>query len=373
MAFIIALLLLVLIHEFGHYFAAKKNGVYVEEFGFGFPPRIIGKKIGETIYSLNWLPIGGFVKLFGEEYHNDLDEKSKTKIPKNRAFVNKKPWQKAVIIVAGVVMNFLLAWVIFSYLFIGGIPQPAGAGISEVQVNSPAENVGIISGDRLVSISQNGENIDINLSQDLINATNKFAGKPVSLTVERDGKLQVFTLTPRENPPKDEGSLGVVITQLTKEEKYPWYTAPFHAFSYSFTMIKTIIIELVKLPASLFVKTVQPVEFSGPVGIAKIVNEATKYGIDAWLQIVAILSLNLAAINILPFPALDGGRLIFIIYEWITGKKSNENFEKYLNLAGIIILISASALITFIDIKNYYSGEGVFKDFPPIENNVQDK
>ncbi|PIT89239.1 MAG: RIP metalloprotease RseP, partial [Candidatus Levybacteria bacterium CG10_big_fil_rev_8_21_14_0_10_36_7] len=116
--FFVILLILVLIHEFGHFFGAKKSGVKVEEFGFGFPPRLFGKKIGETLYSFNLIPLGGFVKLFGEEYH----EEKKNKTDSQRAFVNKKPWQKTIIICGGVIMNFVLGWVITSYLFTVGVP-----------------------------------------------------------------------------------------------------------------------------------------------------------------------------------------------------------------------------------------------------------
>ncbi|MBP9690885.1 site-2 protease family protein [Candidatus Woesebacteria bacterium] len=351
LTFIAILVLLVLIHEFGHYYAAKKNGVYVEEFGFGFPPRLIGKKIGETLYSFNAIPLGGFVKLFGEEYHENIKLKDERKISKDRAFVNKKPWQKTIIIVAGVVMNFLLGWILLTYLLIAGIPQPAGVAISEVQSGSPASAVGLKSGDKLISLEHAGKKTKINLSTDLVSASSKYAGDPISLTISRNNELQMVTLIPRKDPPQGQGSLGVVITQLVETKKYPWYTAPFHGFVQAADMTRMIAVEIVKIPMSFISKSAPSVEFSGPVGIAKIVGEARQYGLNALLQITAVLSLNLAVINILPFPALDGGRLVFIIYEWVTGKKSNQNLEKYMNLIGIILLLGMSLVITVMDIQ----------------------
>lgn len=348
--FIIILLILVVIHELGHFLAAKKNGVYVEEFGIGFPPRAIAKKIGETIYTLNWLPLGGFVKLYGEEYHEEDKLEKKAKVPANRAFVNKTPLQKAIIITAGVFMNFVLGWVIISYLFTVGIPVPNGVSILEVQNNSPAQTVGLQKDDKIISVQKDGETIDISATYELIRATTRYAGESVEMTIERGGKEQTVTLEARANPPKDQGAFGIVINQIVEEKKYPWYTAPFYGLMRAYEMTRMIAVEILKIPYQLIVRQKTDVEFSGPVGIAKVVGEARQYGINPLLEIMSLLSLNLAVINILPFPALDGGRLMFIFYEWITKKRPNQNFEKYLNLAGIIILLSLSAVITIYDI-----------------------
>ena len=354
LTFISILVVLVLIHEFGHYFAAKKTGVYVEEFGFGFPPRVFGRKFGETLYSINLLPIGGFVKLFGEEYHEKTEKIDNKKIPKERAFVNKKPWQKTIIICAGVIMNFLLGWVLISYLLTTGIPSPTGVAIEEVQPNSPALEAGLQKGDRFVSIKHDNTKKDIVLTNDLISNANKFAGDKVEVTIERKGQQQTVFIMPRKDPPEGQGSMGVVISQLVETKKYPWYTAPYYGLIEAANMTKMIAVELLKIPASLISKSAPKVEFSGPIGIAKVVGEARQYGINALLQITALLSLNLAVINILPFPALDGGRLVFVIYEWVTGKRSNQNLEKYLNLIGIIVLLGLSLVITIFDIQKFW-------------------
>lgn len=352
--FFVILVILVLIHEFGHFIAAKKSGVYVEEFGFGFPPRLFGKKFGETIYTVNALPLGGFVRLFGEEYH---EEKKKTKegIHKERAFINKKPWQKSIIITAGVVMNFLLGWVLISYLFTVGTPVPAGVSVEKTQPNSPAAQVGLKKGDKLEKIVYGEEEMNIKTTIDLVGASRKYGDKEVTLYISRDNKSISYQITPRANPPAKQGALGIEIRQLVEKKQYPWYSAPYYGLVEAATMTKTIMVELLKIPVQFLTTQKTEVEFSGPVGIAKIVGEARKYGINALFEITALLSLNLAVVNILPFPALDGGRMVFVLYEWITGKRPNQNLEKYLNLAGIIILLSLSALVTIIDIQRLWS------------------
>ncbi len=357
--FILILVVLVLIHEFGHYYAAKRMGVYVEEFGFGFPPRIIGKKIGETLYSFNLIPLGGFVKLFGEEYHEKTSHKkgdndTKQSIPASRAFVNKKPWQKTIIIVAGVVMNFILGWIIISYLFTSGVPIPNGVKITSVAPGSPANSVGLEVEDVVTKLIYKDESTDILTSQSLIATTQSYFDKKITIVIARKDKQLEFMLTPRSNPPNGEGSMGIVIEQMIEVKHYPWYTAPYHGLIHAFKTTGTIAVEIIKIPAGFMMHKKTSVDFAGPVGIAKVIGEARKYGISALLEITALLSLNLAVINILPFPALDGGRLVFIIYEWVSGRKPNQNLERYMNMVGIVLLLALSVLITIYDIQKYW-------------------
>jgi len=353
--FLIILVILVLIHELGHFIAAKKSGVLVEEFGFGFPPRIFGKKIGETLYSINLIPLGGFVKLYGEEYHEgEKETPGKNDIPSSRAFVNKTPLQKTIIITAGVFMNFFLGWALLSILFTQGVPAPAGVMISTIQENTPAAEVGLEVGDTLISIAYKDKTVTIRSTEDLIQSTKTFADREATLKVNRSGKEISVSIVPRSNPPKGEGSLGVVIEQKIEMIRHPWYSAPYYGFIESVSMTKTIGYEILKIPAQLISKQSTDVQFTGPIGIAKVIGEARRFGITALMQITTILSLNLAVINILPFPALDGGRQVFIFYEWITGKRTNQNLEHYLNLIGIILLLVLSAVITIFDIQKYW-------------------
>ena len=358
LVFIIILGILILIHELGHFLAAKKNGVLVEEFGFGFPPRIFAKKIGETIYSLNLFPIGGFVKLYGEEYH-ELQKTSNLKPPtsnlQHRAFAFKKPWQKASIIVAGVLSNFILGWFVISFLFTQGVPTPLNKVLIEnVLTNSPAKQAGLRAKDYVVRLDKDGKSYILSSPNDLTILTQKFLGQKISLLVEREGKKLSLELTPRKNPPKGQGPLGIVITSPFIEKKYPWYQAPFYGLIEAFNITQKIITELLKMLVQLISLQKPKVDVAGPIGIARFTGQAIKFGRNAVLELLALLSLNLAVINILPFPALDGGRFVFIVYEWITKKRVNQVLERNLNLIGFALLLTLAGLVTINDIIKIY-------------------
>lgn len=343
--FIITLSILVLVHELGHFLMAKKMGVKVEEFGIGLPPKIFGVKKGETLYSINLLPIGGFVKLFGEEY-SEVNHKTK----KDRTFVNKKPWQKTLIVLGGVIGNFLLGWVIFSYLVTQGIFVPTNKVLVEkVTKNSPAANAGLKVGDTILRLILENNSLELTSSNTLIEQTKKSAGKNIKLLVQRDNNQLTVNLVPRINPPKGEGPLGIAITSFV-EKKYPWYSAPYYGLVEAFNITSKIVSEIGKMLFGFITFQKQNVDVAGPIGIANLAGQAVKFGKNAFLQFLALLSLNLAIMNVLPFPALDGGRLVFVLYEGITKKRPNKNFEKYTNIFGFIILLSLAALITVNDI-----------------------
>lgn len=347
--FILILATLVIAHEFGHFIAAKKQGVRVDEFGFGLPPRLFGIKIGETLYSLNLIPLGGFVKLYGEEYHE-----IKKKTQSERAFINKKPWQKALIVMAGVIFNFILGWLLISFLFTQGVPVPTDRVIVEkVTKASPAQMAGFKERDVITEIMIDGKVHKIKMSADLIDLSRKFGGKEMTMTVKRGEETIKLTVTPRKNPPKNEGPLGVVVTSFV-EKKFPWYQAPFYGLIESFNITINIAKELSKILSQLLTFHKPDAQISGPIGIAQFTATAIKFGKNAVLELMALLSFNLAIMNILPFPALDGGRLVFVIYEWITGKQSNKNIEKYVNFIGFIILLSLGVLISVNDIIRLY-------------------
>ncbi len=352
--FLLTLTILVFVHELGHFLLAKKMGVKVEEFGIGLPPKLFGIKKGETLYSINLLPLGGFVKLYGEEY----GESQKTN--KNKMFVNKKPWQKTLIVLGGVIGNFLLGWFIFSFLVTQGVPVPTNHVIIEkVTKNSPAYTAGLKEKDIVLklipqdpftrrNLGEDGQ-ISLSSSEDLISQTNKFAGQAIGLMIKRDGKTFLTKIIPRKNPPKGEGPLGIAITSFT-EKKYPWYSAPYYGLTVAFNITFKIASELGKLLFGLITFQKTHIDVAGPVGIANLAGQAVKFGRNAFLEFLALLSLNLAIINILPFPALDGGRLVFVLYEGLTKKKPNKNVEKYTNLIGFILLLSLAVLITINDI-----------------------
>ncbi|OGK14948.1 hypothetical protein A2690_04600 [Candidatus Roizmanbacteria bacterium RIFCSPHIGHO2_01_FULL_39_12b] len=345
--FITILSLLILIHEFGHFIVAKKNGILVEEFGLGLPPRIFGVKIGETFYSLNILPIGGFVKVLGEE------EAEKASIPKkliSRTFYSKRPLVKAGVVIAGVACNFLLGWMLISYLFTKGVPVPSTRVVVEkVEKNSPAALAGLKEGDKLIELKSGNSSEKLNSNEKLIKLTDKFAGAEIAITFKRGALDKTLMLTPRKNPPKGEGPLGIVLKPY-EIKKYSITQAPFYGLYHSTRITGTVAKELLSTAFKFLTLQKTKTDVAGPVGIAILTREAARSGLDPLLQLIAILSLNLAVINIFPFPALDGGRLVMIVYEGVTKRKINPNIERRLNIAGFAILLSLILVVTISDL-----------------------
>jgi regulator of sigma E protease len=336
--FIVALSVLVLVHEWGHFIAARKTGVKVEEFGLGLPPRIVGKKIGETIYSLNWLPIGGFCKLYGE----DGDGKG------GEAFNHKKPWQKLIIVLGGVIMNLVLAIVIFSVVYtILGVPQETDkVKVVEISQNSPAEKAGLKVGDWIVKIGDK----EITQADQLTTEVAKYKGKKVDLVVGENKKIVEVEV--RDNPPAGEGAMGVAISN-TEMEKVPWYRLDkgvVAGFKEAFYWGKIIAEGVFQMIGGLFMGHV-PKDVSGPIGMYEATSSINKnQGLLAVIHFFGIVSVNLAIVNVLPFPALDGGRIIFVLYEMITRKKVNQKVEAVVNNLGMLLLLGLIVLITVGDV-----------------------
>ncbi|RJQ36286.1 PDZ domain-containing protein [Candidatus Microgenomates bacterium] len=388
--FLVLLSVLVLIHELGHFFVAKKLGIKVEEFGFGIPPRAFGIKRGETIYSINWLPIGGFVKLYGEDEAGSgkigiKKQESRIKDEK-RAFFSRPVWQRALVIVAGVAMNALLAIIIFyAFLFISnfkvqlplisdhkffGVNQVNSSDIiiSGVAKNSPAEKAGITPFSKVTKI--NGQKVtDIKL---FVNLVSQNKGKEVLIEWEdaKTNKKSEARLIPRVSPPKNEGALGVAffpITMTTLNYQTPLQktlsgvTHPLNLLSYNFDVMGKLI------GISIKEKNAAPLgdSVSGPVGIYSLVGSIgkivdVKERVLEYLNLAGILSISLAFFNILPIPALDGGRLFFILIEGFTGKKVPARVEGYIHAIGMALLLGLIAVITFHDVARIFSGKSLF-------------
>ena len=359
-AFFLVLSILVIIHELGHFITAKKFGIKVEEFGFGFPPRVFGKKIGETLYSINLLPVGGFVKLYGEDaagggsVRRTMTQEPETNI--KRAFFARPAWQRATIVLAGVVMNFLLAVVLISYLFAGpGVAVPTeNIRVVDISKNSPAASVGIQKGDEVITID--GKRIV--KTEDFAKIARKQAGSAISLKLVRNGNEFEVQITPRKVIPEGEGPIGVSISNI-EIKKYPWYQAPFfgtiEAFKFSFMILQG----LSDMVINLVLHGQTPEGVTGPVGVAQLTGQAVSYGLVATLWFVALLSLNLAVVNVLPIPALDGGRLFFILIELVTRKKVSSRYEAMAHGIGLVILLGLILFITFFDIVRVLSGQSL--------------
>ncbi len=345
---IASLLALIFFHELGHFLLAKKFGVKVEEFGIGIPPRIFGKKIGETIYSINLLPLGGFVKLHGED----------KAINDERSFSSKPLYQRAWIIFGGVAAFFIIAFIIFS--FYGGITGRTSVigndsgrfgeskiVIEEVISDSPAEEVGIRKGDVLLEI--NGERADTRES--VIFLLGSKEGEETEIVVQREEEILSFLLRPRVDYSKDEGAVGIAMTEVFP--KYPFYLAPIYGAKMTgettfmtvsgFTMLISSIIPGVDLPEEMKV--------GGPVVIVNIGADFYDQGFEDYLGFLGIITISLAILNILPIPALDGGRLVFLAIESIKGKPLPESIEYGLNTIFFFLLIILMIFITLNDLK----------------------
>lgn len=359
--FILILTVLVLVHEAGHFFVAKKLGIKVEEFGFGIPPRAFSLKRGETVYSINWLPIGGFVKLYGEDSAGGGKVKPSAtshqpSVDLKRAFFARPPWQRGIVIVAGVVMNFVLAVVIISYLFgVSGVPVPGDKVIvTGVSSSSPAQKAGLSQGDTVLSVN----NVAIKTPTQLTDYTKRHLGEELEVVVQKkNGQTKEVSLTPRKAYPEGQGPIGVSVASNTLIKKYPWYQAPIIGTQEALKTSWMIASSIGSTLFQLVTKAQVPQGVAGPVGIAQLTGQFVQVGPMAVLSLVSVISLNLAVLNILPIPALDGGRLFFILIEAVTRKKVSQKYESYAHAAGMALLLGLIALITFHDIIRIFSGE----------------
>ncbi len=355
--FILILSLLVFIHELGHFTVARLIGVKVEEFGFGLPPRIFGKKFGSTIYSLNWLPIGGFVKLAGED---DSEVGHKEIKNKKQYFWARSKKERAAILLAGVVMNFVLAVGITTYLLTQGVQEVSGrVHVEHILPGSPAEKVGLKKKDVIeaIAFTQEGttKKTSILVPKDIIDTVKAHAGETVALIVRRNNEEFTLAVVPRKEYPKGEGPLGVAISDL-ETKVYPLTEAPVEAVKLNIQRawemlagIGSLVVRLVHL---------EPVggDVAGPIGIAQVTGQAMKFGWKAVLEFMSILSLNLAVLNVLPIPALDGGRLAFVVFEKILGRKVKPAFEQSTHQIGMIVLFILILLISINDILRLARG-----------------
>lgn len=346
------LLVLVLVHEWGHYITAKKAGCKVEEFGFGFPPRLFSKMWGETLYSFNLLPLGGFVKIEGE----NMDEEN----PTSTSFASKSASWRIAILSAGVIMNLVLAVVLLGIESGIGAPtivtQENKASLTnimtyvlEVAPNSPAAQSGLQAYDRVVSYGD----ITQPSVTDIQGLTKELAGTEVPIKLVREGKEMQISVTPRVNPPEGEGALGIALGE-TGLLKTPWYMAPGEGVKRTAFMIGAMADQFSGLIQKLFRRESVGQVVTGPIGIAMYTKEAASLGWSYFLEFAAMISINLAIINILPLPALDGGRILFVLIEKIFGKRVPGNIEAYVHTAGFVLLIGLMIAITYKDVYRYF-------------------
>ncbi len=352
---VVAFSVLIMIHEFGHFIVAKKSGVWVEEFGLGLPPRIFGKKIGETIYSINWLPIGGFVRLHGETNSDEV-------VYPKRAFTKKRPLTKIAITIAGIFMNFVLAVICFAIIFFSvGIPgDKTSLVITSVSDNSPAQVSGLTENDIIQKIN----NVSVATDSELKTEIDKNKGKETSVEIKRNNKNVTLQITPRLNPPAGEGSLGISFTSIKENYFPPLWQRPFisawHGLKQTYEVAKATVFGLGTAAQSVS-QGKPPQGLSGPVGIIAIFKKIAEEGILELLSLEAVISINLAIINLIPFPPLDGSRIALVIAERLTKKKMTPKLEEKVYLFGFAVLIGLMILITSREIPALIRAGGVDK------------
>jgi len=355
--FLIILVALIVVHEFGHFIVAKLAGIRVDEFGIGFPPKLFGIKKGETEYSVNALPIGGFVKIFGEDPTHEAMHGPE----RERSFIAKPKYIQALVLVAGVVMNVLFAWVLFSVGFTIGMPTAVDANtrgevrnieliIGNVLENSPAENAGIKAGDIILSLTDGEESVSELTPQEVGSFIGSHGAGEITLTYRRGEETLSASIIPEDGiGDTTQPAIGVALGQIGIVQ-FPFFEALFEAAILTVRMVGAIAVAIVTFIVSAVTLGADLSQIAGPVGIVGLVGEASSLGFVYLLSFTAFISINLAIINLLPFPALDGGRLLFVGIETITRRAIKPAIAQTVNGIGFALLILLMVLVTYNDI-----------------------
>lgn len=360
--FALILLVLVIVHEFGHFIVAKLTNMRVDEFAFGFPPRIFSKKIGETEYSINALPLGGYVSIWGENGGEDDNKEDGAKHHK-RAFGNRPWWAQLLVLVAGVTMNMLLALFIFIVISYGKIEMsvndPAYGAlvknsslmITDAAENSPAYKAGLVPGSKLLSVKSGNVSASLTSPESLVAFITAHIQDSFTVTyISPDGLKKDTTVAAVYGIVPDKKVIGISVENVGTLN-----TTPLQAITIGYLRTSDMTIATVNGLFSV-VKTVFEGKsvmqsLSGPIGIAKIVGKTSEYGYKAVLTLIAVLSINLAIFNILPLPALDGGRMVVVIIEAVSRKKIPFKYYSWVNIIGFSLLMLLLIIVTIHDIR----------------------
>jgi regulator of sigma E protease len=359
--FVLILLVLVIVHEFGHFIVAKLTKMRVDEFAFGFPPRLFAKKYGETTYAINALPLGGYVSIWGEN-GSEEDKKANGASTHPRAFGNRPWWAQLLVLVAGVTMNMLLALVIFIGISYGKVTVSAddpifGSRIKEsslmvadVSRESPAYKAGVIPGSTILKVTSGGAVAPLTTATSLVAFIAAHQNTPFTIAYRSpDGEEKTTTVAAVYGIVPDKKALGVSIEQVgVVTTTIP--EAISMGYGKTLTITSLTIEGLLGVITSAFKGDEVLSSLSGPVGIAKIVGDTSEYGTNAILTLIAVLSINLAIFNALPLPALDGGRVVVVLVETAIRRKVPYKYYAWVNIIGFFALMLLLVVVTINDI-----------------------
>ena len=356
--FLLILATLVFVHELGHFLAAKASGIRVDEFAIGFPPRIFSFVRGGTRYALNLIPFGGYVKIFGEDYETAAEGTAAGNVDP-KSFVAKPRYIQAMVLLAGIVFNILFAWLLLSASFMTGMPAPAdyqGQGtvtnavttITTVSKNSPASEAGLLPGDHIVSLSATDKTVQNPTGEESIAFTSSHGNQPIHITYLRQGSTKTTDITPTTRA-GDHPTIGVSLDAIGTI-RFGFFAAFWQGAKLTANIVHATVVGLYQMIGTAIAGHAKLSDVTGPVGIAGLVNDATHLGFSYVLTFTAFISINLAIINLIPFPALDGGRVLFVIIEKIRGKALNQKVVQIVNTSGLALLLLLMLVVTYHDI-----------------------
>ncbi len=357
--FIVILVALILVHEFGHFLAAKRAGIRVDEFGIGFPPRLWGIRRGETLYSINALPFGGFVKIYGED-KNDIDTPQEDV---SRSLVARSRGIQAWVIGAGIICNLLFAYVLFSVGYMIGFPTTVdheGLGVVKdpqvlvvnVGPGTPAERAGLASGDVIVALAENGDRIEPK-NADEARTFIAAHDEEITLSYKRGEEEGEVTVEPQSGIVEGRKAIGVLLDDVGTLQLPP-HLALVEGARLTWSVTEATFVGLAGFFGNLLTGEADFSSISGPVGIVGYVGDAAAIGFISLLSLTALISINLAIINLIPFPALDGGRLFFLLVEVVTRRPISVNVTRVANTLGFVLLILLMVVVTYHDVLKLF-------------------